>query len=310
MDKKRIGIIRGGMGDYYNSSLIKGGDVISHIFENLSDKYNIVDILIDKKDIWHLNGVPINPADLIHKIDISWNTVQHPSVSAVLNNIAVPNIENRSFLGTLESNNEMLRKHIKDVDVQMPRSIVFPAYQEDFDGDRSSYSLRKAKEVFEKFSSPWIVKSYTPDSNLGIHLAKTFPELVYAIEDGVAHNKSILVEEFILGKAGSTHSVSGFRKDFLKEKNDIYVFPPENFTADEKEKIISIVKDIHTHLGTKHYLKSDFVLHPKRGFFLIGVDFSPDLRKGSHFEKACKSVGAEMHHIFEHIVERALNKRL
>ncbi|MFA5936870.1 MAG: hypothetical protein WC822_03260 [Candidatus Paceibacterota bacterium] len=305
-DKIKVGILRGGEGKHFISSLHRGGDIISHIFENLSGKYKTVDILIDKNDSWHLNGVPINPVDLAHKVDIFWDTTRHPNISTILDNLSVPNIGNTSFLKILENNNNMLQKHIKDVGIKMPRSILLPLYQKDFDGSIEKYVIKKAKEIFEKFSSPWVVKSFTSDSNMGIHLAKTFPELVDAIEDGVAHQKSILVEEFILGKVVSVHSVADFRRE------DIYVFPINNpFTGQvslltkEKEQIISLVKDLHKHLAVKHYLKSDFILHPRRGLFLTNIDFLPDLRVGSHFEKSCEYVGAKMHHVIEHILNKA-----
>ncbi|MFA4975700.1 MAG: hypothetical protein WC839_03615 [Candidatus Paceibacterota bacterium] len=301
-NKIRVGILRGGAGKHYESSLEKGGDIISHIFENLSDKYKIVDILIDKNNVWHAGGVPIHPSDLLNKIDVAWNTLHNLNVSPILNNLAIPNIGNEYFLGALKNNNEILREHVKNIGIQMPRSILLSSYQEDFDGPKEQYISKKAKEILNKFSAPWIIKSFTTDSNMGIHLAKTFRELVDAITDGVNHNKSILVEEFILGKVISLHSVSGFRGE------DVYVFLPLNFSINEKEKISSIVKDLHTHLGVNHYLKSDFLLHPKLGFFLTNIDFSPDLRAESHFEQSCKYVGADIYHVVDHLLERALNK--
>ena len=51
---KRVGILRGGAGKNYLSSLKKGGEIILHISENLSDKYKPVDILVDKDYIWHI----------------------------------------------------------------------------------------------------------------------------------------------------------------------------------------------------------------------------------------------------------------
>jgi D-alanine-D-alanine ligase-like ATP-grasp enzyme len=305
--KKRIGILRGGEGEHYDSSLRKGGEIISHILENLSDKYKTVDILIDKSGNWHLNGLPIKPADLVRKIDLVWNISQHPGLSAIINNLSIPNVENGSFWGILGNSSDMLRKHLKSIGVQMPRSLVLPLYQKDFDGPRERYAIKKAKEVFEKFSSPWVVKSFTPDSNMAIHLAKTFGELAEAIEDGVTHEKSILVEEFIPGKIVSMHSISAFRRQ------DIYVFPFGdsfgNFSSGEKEKLISLVKDLRNHIGAKHYLKSDFIFNPKGKVFLSNLESTPDLKSNSHFSKVCESVGTKTHHVVEHILERVLNKK-
>jgi D-alanine-D-alanine ligase-like ATP-grasp enzyme len=307
MKKKRVGIIRGGTGKHYASSLKKGGEIISHISENLSDKYKPLDILIDKKGNWYLNGVPLSPSDLIHKIDVVWNTA-HSSNSVILDNLSIPNVGNSFFSSALENSKEMLQEHMKNIGVQMPKSVILPVYQKDFDGPRETrlpdgqgYAIKKAQEVFEKFPSPWIVKSFTPDSNMGIHLAKTFNELAGAIEDGVEHEKSILIEEFIAGKVASVHSVPHFRGQ------DIYTFPLGNsfgfFSADEKEKLTALAKDLHTHIGAKHYLKSDFVLSPRGRVYLLGIEITPDLDKDSHFSQVCESVGAKTHYVIEHILE-------
>jgi D-alanine-D-alanine ligase len=192
----------------------------------------------------------------------------------------------------------------------MPKSIILPLYQKDFDGPRERYAIKKAKEVFEKFPSPWIVKSFTPDSNMGIHLTKTFNELAGAIEDGVKHEKSILIEEFIAGKVASVHSVRGFRGHLPAQAGDIYTFPLGNsfgiFSADEKEKLTALAKDLHKHIGAKHYLKSDFVLSPRGKVYLLGIESTPDLKKDSHFSQVCESVGTKMHNVVEHILKSVL----
>src|SRR3989344_8971548 len=299
---KRIGILRGGAGKHYATSLQKGGEIISHIFEKLSHKYKPVDIFIDKNHIWHCGGVPINPGDLMNKIDIAWN-VAHPSLSNILDSLSIPHISTPAFSSTLENSKELLRKHMKEIGVQMPRSIIIPAYQKDFDGPRERYAIKKAKEVHKKFSSPWVVKSFTEDSNIAIHLAKTFPELVNAIEDGVKHEKSILVGEFITGKIASVHTIPMYRGE------DIYTFPLGNsfgnFSAGEKEILSHVAKDLHRHIGAKHYLKSDFVLNSHGRVYLLQIESILDLKSDSHFSQVCESVGAKMHHVVEHILEQA-----
>jgi D-alanine-D-alanine ligase-like ATP-grasp enzyme len=306
--KKRIGILRGGgglpagrQGKNYTSSLQKGGEIISSITDNLGNKYQVFDVLVDKDHIWHFKGVPVSPSDLVHKVDIVWN-LTHPSLSNILDSLSIPNISASSFAHTLETSKEMLREHMSKIGVQMPRSLVLPLYQEDFDGERNKYAIKKAKEVHEKMSPPWVVKSFTPDQNMGIHLAKTFNELVEAIEDGVKHEKSILVEEFIAGKIASIHSVPEFRGE------SIYIFPLGNtfgiFSAEEKEKLSQLVRDLHSHTGADHYLKSDFVLNPHGRVYLLNLESTPDLKPNSHFSQVCESIGAKPYHVLEHILEQ------
>ena len=309
MNKKVVGILRGGTWENYDKSLFEGGKIISHVYENLSDKWKPVDILIDKDGVWHLGGLPIKPADLMNKVNVVWNTV-HPSCSVTLSSLAIPNVETNSFSKSIGSK-EMLREHMKKIGIKMPRAFVIPAYQEDIDGEIEDFATKKAKEVFNKFSSPWIVRSLTEDLNAGIHLAKTFPELVNAILDCVHHNKSILVEEFIFGKTASVHSVTGFRgENFYNfppvEHRDDVVVCPGKFSIEEKEKIIQAVKKIYSHTNTPHYLKSNFVVHPSRGIYFTHLEFFPDLDNDSDFHISCESVGTKMHHVLEHILERAI----
>lgn len=301
---KHVGILRGGEGEHYASSLRKGGEIILHIMENLSDKWRPYDILVDKEGAWHLNGMPIVPLKLLYKVDVVWNLSQE-SFSNILESFSIPNIGIPPFSPIFNKSKEMLRKHIKSLGVTMPRSIVFPLYQEDFDGPLDKYAVKKAKEVHAKFSAPWIVKSFTESSNMGIHLAKTFPELVRAIEDGVKNKKSILVEEFIAGKIASVHSVPHFRGE------DIYTFPLGNsfgiFSTEEKDKLIAVAKDLYKHMGVKHYLKSDFILSPRGKVYLLNFELIPDLKPDSHFSQVCESVGAKPHHVIDHMLERALH---
>ncbi|MEO5635119.1 MAG: hypothetical protein ABIS26_00095 [Candidatus Paceibacterota bacterium] len=300
--KKRLGVIRGGEGEHYISSLKKGGEIILHINDNLSDTWKVSDILIDHNGVWHFSGVPIVPAELASKVDLVWDTT-FPGMSNTLKSLSIPSIGNDPFFSALEKNNDFLKNNVRELGISMPRSIVLPLYQEDFDGPRERYSIKKAKEVHEKFGAPWLVKSFTPDSNMGIHLAKTFGELAGAIEDGVKHDKSILVQEFIAGKVASVHSIPNFRSE------KVYTFPLGNsfgnFSSEEKEKLINTVKGMYSHLGAKHYLKSDFVLNTRGKIYLFGIGSHPDLNVDSHFSQVCELIGIKASHVVDHILEKA-----
>jgi D-alanine-D-alanine ligase-like ATP-grasp enzyme len=309
MSIKRVGILRGGIFENYQRSLNEGGKIISHINENLSNEWKVLDILIDKEGNWHLNGLPIQPNHLMHKIDIVWNTI-HPIYSKTLEDLSIHNIGVGHFSKMLESK-EMLKEHMKKIGIQMPRAFVIPLYQEDFDGEVGKYAIKKAKEVFEKFSSPWIVKSLTEDPDVGIHVVNVFPELVDAIIDIVKHKKSILVEEFVVGKKASIHSLKNFRGE------DVYSFPPVEyrngttvspgkFTNIEKDKLLELAKNIYIHSNAEHYLKSNFIIHKSGRVYLSSIEYSPNLEEDSCFHKSCESVGTKAYSTIGHILNRAL----
>ena len=311
-NKKRVGILRGGKGKHYESSLAKGGEVISYFFENLSDKYKVVDIFIDKNDVWYVGGLPTKTENLAEKVDAVWNTA-HSSFYDNLKDLSIPHIGSNAY-SVLENVRVMLKKHINDIGINIPRHIVFPVYQKDFDGPKEKYALKKAKEVFQKFSAPWLVKSFNFDSTMGVRLAKTFPKLVDAIMDGVSHGDSILVEELISGKSASVHSVNNFRGE------DVYVLPPVenrngiiispgNFSADEKNKLIDLSKNLHKYLDMSHYNKFDFILSPTKDIYLVDIEFLPSLKEDSDFVQSCESVGVKASSLVGHILDLSLNNQ-
>jgi len=281
--KKRIGILRGGKGENYATSLKKGGEIILNINENLGDKYKTFDILIDRKGIWHFNGMPIKPSELVNKVDVVWN-IARPQSTIVLESFSIPCINNGAFAWAMENNRDMLRDHMKNIGVPMPRSVSSPS---------------SAREVFQKLGAPW---------RAGEKLIKTFPELVELIEN----NKNILIEEYIEGSNTSIHSVPDFRGQ------DIYIFParnathsvaggpPSNLTHQDKDKLYVLVKELHHRLGINYYLKSDFIVNPKGKIYLLGIESNPDLKQDSHFSQACESVGAKTRNVIEHILENAI----
>jgi D-alanine-D-alanine ligase-like ATP-grasp enzyme len=301
-NKRRIGILRGGAGKHYEDSLAKGGEVIFFILENLADRYKVIDIFVDKEGVWYADGLLMNPLDLPNKVDVVWN-ISHPNFSSFIKNLSVPTIKTSSFSKVISASRGMLQQQMKKIHIDMPRHIMFPAYQKDFDGPRDEYALKKSKEVFEKFSSPWIIRSLATDANVGVHVANTFSELMDAIEDISKYQESILVEELISGKNVFMHTISGFRGE------DVYVFPAGNFSKGEKEKLDEAAKKIHQRLDVSSYLKSNFVLNLRKRIYLTSVEFFPDLKSNSHLNQRCESVGAKMHHMVKHIIESNLNKK-
>ncbi len=294
--------MRGGAGEEYESSIEKGGQFLEFIYDKLYPRWEPVDIFIDRNDVWHIRGMPVMPSDLAHRIDVAWN-YSHPAFSQILNSFSIPHVSPPTFSSTISGERKMLEEHMRGIGVNMPRSLVFPIYQQDFDGPREEYAIKKAREVFEKFSPPWVVRSFAPNVNMAVHVTKTLDQLAGAIFEGVKNKTSILVEELIDGKVTAVHSVPGFRGE------SVYIFPSPNFSAVENKKLGDFSKLLHEHLGDCNYLKSDIILHPKRGIYLLGLNFSPNLKSESHFDQSAQNVGARMHHVIEHILARTLNSK-
>ncbi|HNW71769.1 MAG TPA: hypothetical protein PKZ36_02280 [Candidatus Paceibacterota bacterium] len=298
--KNKVGVLRGGTDKFYEDSLQDGGEVITNLSKYLGSNWKVFDILIDKKGVWHFAGLPIKPTELAHKVDVIWNT-SSSEFSQILKNLGIPYFGLKSFSESLCNSKQMLKEHMEKIGVNMPRHLILSPYKCDIDGPRERYSIKKAKEVFEKFGAPWTIQSLTTNSNMAIHVANTFPELVDAIEDGVSQGVGLLVEECIKGREAQVHILPGFRGE------NIYTFPVGNFRKDEKEKIDLLSRKILNHVGSQYYLKTNFKLDNKGKIYFIGLELMPSLKTESHFYSSCESVGVKQHQIVEHILKRVLD---
>jgi len=111
-------------------------------FRKLGRQYKPYDILVDKDGKWHLNGVPIDPSKLLYKVDVVWNTSHH-SFSSVLESFFRTLHWSASLFQIFRKSKGILKNHIKKIGLHMPKRIISP---------------KSAREVFEKFGSPWIVR--------------------------------------------------------------------------------------------------------------------------------------------------------
>lgn len=298
--KIRVGVVRVLKEGEPDHAFLRASDFFKFLQENLQDDYTPLDIFIDKENVWHIGGLPVMPADLFHKIDVAWNEGD-ASISQVFSKIGIPYVGANPFFAALENNKVLLKEHIEKNDLYMPRHLVLESYQEDIDGDIEKYSFKKAQEVFQKFGAPWIVRTNTNKNNEGIHVIKTFPELINIIYDFAIHKKNILVEELISGDRVSLHTVANFRNQ------DIYHFLPKNIPSLHKEQIIKSATDLWKVLDAKHYMNINFILHPRR-VYLDSVSSSIDLEKDNDFNVLIDSFGVKREHIIEHILKNAIIK--
>ncbi len=291
--------MRGGGGKKHDKSLREGSDVLVYIIENLYPKWKPVDIFVDPNGVWHLSGMETLPSDLTHKVDVVWNTAGS-AYQQILDSLSIPTIGQDGFASLLLDNPGTFSDFALKNNIRTPRKIVFPAYQEDIDGEAMEFASKKAREVWQKFSPPWIVRAYNEEKNVAAKVAKTFPDLISAISELLAHGDSILVEELIPGKVATTHIIPDFRGE------KVYHFPISstyNLSTDEKTAIVEAAKKLHSHINN-HYLKADFVIHPRTGAHLLEFSLSPDLRDNSTLDEASASIGVRMSHIINHILER------
>lgn len=332
----KVGVIRGGISGEYQVSLASGAQVLEHLrSDRMKDKYQAVDIFIDRDGIWHVGGIPTTMDKLIHKVDVIINALhgdygEDGKVQQELEQWKIPYTGSGPFASAIGYNKFLSKQEFSKLGIKTPRHILYPAYQEDFDGPRQEYATKKAKEVWERLPPPWIVKPLTGGSSMGVHVCKTFQDLANAFQVGVNEKVSVLVEEFIRGKEATVGVIDNFRGQ------DVYALPPieiripktatffdnevkyngqsqeicpGNFTDEEKAELERLASLIHTGLDLSHYSRSDFIIHPKRGIYALEVNTLPGLTGESLMPKALNAVGASLPEFIEHIIKLAMQRK-
>lgn len=312
----KVGVIRGGIGPKYEQSLATGATVLNHLrTDSMNTKYKAVDIFVDRDGLWHMSGRPTTMENVLNSTDIIFNALhgdfgEDGKLQQLLDQWNIPYVGSGAYASALSYNKAQAKERFDQLDIKTTRHILFPAYQEDFDGPIETYAQSKAKSVWERLPPPWIVKPLTRGSSMGIHVCKTFPELARAFQVGVEEKVSVIVEEMVEGKHARVVVVPGFRGQ------EMYTFPaiemrnsetisPGNFSFDEKKELERLAQLVHTGLFLDHYSVTDFVVHPKKGIFAVEVRTVPQLYQDSAIQRAFESTGATIPEFLSHVIEMA-----
>ena len=316
----KVGVIRGGFSNEYELSLKTGASTLSCLRSSpLNEKYKAVDIFIDKNGIWHINGIPTDISKLSHKVDVVFNALhgdygEDGKVQQELELWGIPYTGSGPLASSIGYNKLLTKEFFARLGVNTPKHILISAYLEDMDGPKSEYAQKKSHEVLSLLPPPWVVKPLTGGSGMGIHLCKTYNDLVFAFQTGVNEKISVLVEELIEGKKASVTVLDNFRN------KEIYTLPPieikisedtcpGNFTKVEKAELERLASLIHNELDLSHYSQSDFIIHPKKGIYALEVNTLLKISQESKVLKSLHAVGSNISEFLDHILKLAINKK-
>jgi D-alanine-D-alanine ligase len=315
----RVGILRGGIGHEYEVSLKTGTSVL----QNLPlGKYQPVDMLISRDGTWHVNGLPVPPEIAVRSVDVVFNALhgefgEDGQVQQILDYLSVPYTGSRAVASALGMDKARAKEIFKKAGLKVPNGIV-AKIQDSVD--------TIAYNVFQKIAPPWIVKPVGSGSSVGLYLARTFPELIQAIEGCFKFSDSILIEEYIKGKEATCGVVEGLRGhdhyplmpieivrpagagvwDYEnKHSDDHKVLCPGNFSQEEKTELERLSTEIHKALGLRHYSRSDFIISP-RGIYVLEVNTLPGLTEQSLVPKSLNTAGISYDNFLDHIITLAL----
>ena len=320
MTRTSVGILRGGTSSEYGLSLKTGTAMFNALPE---EKYNVRDILVDKSGMWHLRGIPTDPARALSQIDVVLNALhggvgEDGSVQRILSRFSVPYAGSRALPSAAALNKIRARDIFQKAGIATPRGVAFSLENDMDTGDM-------ARAVFAEFGPPYIVKPPSEGAGSGILYVATIVELSDAIADVLDAYGAALVEEYLLGDEVTVGIIEGFRGEELYALPPTHVEIPEghfhlryehhddglvqhvapsSFSHAIKQSVVEVARAAHRALGLAHFSRADIKL-TRGGPRILEVNANPGLYAGAAFPVMLESVGSSPREYLEHAIHLA-----
>lgn len=320
--KIRVGVLRGGPSSEYDVSLKSGETVL----RNLSrDKYIPHDIFISKEGVWHCDGFEKTPAEALKLVDVAFVALhgeygEDGKVQSILEHLKVPFVGSDSVESAIAMNKHLTKKALHGMKHAKlaPHKVI----------SKEEYTEQTAQEIFRTIPHPAVVKPLSLGSSVGVKIVRTFSELETALAEVFTISEKVMVEEYIEGREATCGVVDGFRGEKHYALPPVEIIPnntffdyeakygggsrelcPSTFSDEIKKQIEDAAREAHIILGLRHYSRSDFIVHPKRGVFYLETNTLPGLTSESLLPKEIYAVGASLPQFFDHVINLALGKR-
>ncbi|HZS42826.1 MAG TPA: D-alanine--D-alanine ligase [Candidatus Paceibacterota bacterium] len=324
MAKIKVGVLRGGPSSEYDVSLQTG----SNVLKSLPEKYQGVDIFVDKDGTWHIDGLSHDPTDTLKKVDVIFNAMhgeygEDGKVQQILDIHNVPYTGSQTLPAALAMNKARAKYIYNQHGLKTPHFLILK-----ISPDENLEEL--ALTVFRSFPMPLIIKPVGAGSSVGVSLVKSFDDLYNGLAKAADKFSDLLIEEYISGKEATVGVIDNFRRKDSYSLPVIEIRPPQdksffdleakysgkseeicpgNFSYDEKNELERQAILAHQSLGLRHYSRSDFIVHPRRGIYILETNTLPGLTSESLFPKALRTVGSDLPEFLEHVIGLAMNRK-
>lgn len=321
MSRIKVAVLRGGPSSEYEVSLKTGQAVL----KNLPERFLPVDVFIDREGNWHREGFVVPPQKILQSVDVVFNALhgeygEDGRVQRLLDDCGVPYTGSGAWASALGMNKALAKDQYKQKGLKTPAHIL---------ADKKKETIAEIeKKVFAKMSLPFIVKPADKGSSVGLFLVKDWRDLKKALESVFSFSEKALIEEFIKGKEATCAVVEGLRGQAhysllpieIRKVGELFDYEakyggateeicPGCFTPAESQQIQQAAILAHQALGLTHYSRSDFILSPRRGLYILETNSLPGLTETSLLPKSLKAVGIEFSHFLEHLIDLALQRK-
>ncbi|MEY2664207.1 MAG: hypothetical protein RIT04_15 [Candidatus Parcubacteria bacterium] len=343
MNLTRVGVLRGGPSNEHDVSLQSGATVL----RNLSpEKYHAIDIFIDRDGQWHIGGLAMSPHDVLSKVDVVFNALhgaygEDGKVQRILDMHGIPYTGSDSISSAIGMNKALSKKAFQKAEIEgkiglkiaqhvlIDKSEIEAETGGDDDTALASVLREKLLAIFRSFPMPVVVKPVASGSSVGVSIARSFEELEAGVVAAFEFGDVVMIEEFIQGTEATCGVIEGLRGQDLYALPPVEIRPthggffdfeakyegksheivPGNFTHAEKVELERLARAAHTALGLRHYSRTDFIISPRRGIYILETNTLPGLTEASLVPKALHAVGVSIRDFLDHLITLAIARK-
>ena len=182
--------------------------------------------------------------------------------------------------------------------------------------------FKKGLEITD-ISFPCIVKPNAQGSTFGLSYVEKTKDLMHAIMNSQKFDKSILIEEYIVGKEITVGIIQESPMPIVEilPKNKIYDYKckytagmseykcPARIKKSLSEKIMSDSVKIFKLLGCKGYGRIDFIIDKNENYYFLEINTLPGMTSTSLLPIAAKAQGISFSELVKKIVFLGLNRK-
>jgi D-alanine-D-alanine ligase len=342
MTKQKIAILYGGRSVEHGVSINSAKNIYEYIDKTLFEPFLIG---ISPSGVWYLTetvtkemdkgaelSVRLNP-ETPYFIDLLGNTIsvdivfpvlhgtdgEDGSIQGLLKALDLPMV-GTGVLGSSMSMSKLITKRLLKESELPVADFVYAYYSEK---DQLQF-----EEIHQKLGLPFMVKSASLGSSVGVSKVKSKEDFAKAVEEGFRYDDCILIEKYIkgrevecaiLGNSPAKASLPG--EIIISNEYEFYTFDakyvdgnavtinvPANLDAASQEKIRSLSLKAYQSLSCEDFARVDLFLTESGEVYVNEINTIPGFTNSSMFPVMWKERGISFSELITQLVQLAMER--
>lgn len=343
-----IAVIFGSSSNEHEVSVVSAASIIKNLDKA---KYNITPIYMDKENgfyEWQEDILNIKPLEIgvlptnLEKIDnifeylksfkivfimIHGKNGEDGILSTILDFLGIKYIANKPLASVITMDKILTKDTLEANNIKTSKYIYFTKYN---DGYVFKEEFLNKEEILERIESnlsyPMFVKPSNSGSSIGVNKAENKEELKKAIDEAIAIDTRILVEEAVKGREvecgilEKNKEILASRVGEVLSAEDFYSFDAKYKIEDSKtiipaqidelleKKIQDLAKKVFRILNCHGYSRCDFFINENQEVILNEINTIPGFTEISMYPKLFMASKISYSELLDIIINEALNR--